>query len=108
VRKGYYSMSIKTQKILKYIPVVNFIIIFYWINAYAKNVTSTFRFLKNLLKVFGIILLINIPRIVLDFLSAPTIVQNIIFILSVYLSLFSWTVIAIKDQEKFISESKNS
>ncbi len=56
-------MKIKTQKILKFIPIANFIILFIWIGAYYKHVTKPSRFIKNLLKMFLAVILITIPRI---------------------------------------------
>ena len=96
-------MSIKHQKILIYIPIANFLIIFFWIGAYYRNKTTPMRFLENLLKMFLALFVINIPRAIIGIIEIPGIVNNVLFFICTYLSLFCMAFIAIRDQEKFFN-----
>ena len=100
-------MSIKTQKIIKYIPIINFIIMFCWINVYCKNVVKPTRFAKNLLKWFAWAIIIHTPRAILSFCNIPDWINTVLFWISVYFTFFSMAVVAIRDQEKFIKENQN-
>lgn len=99
-------MKIKTQKILKFIPIANFIILFIWIGAYYKHVTKPSRFIKNLLKMFLAVILITIPRIAAYKIGAPEFVLQLLLYICTYLSMLIMAMIAIKDQEKLIAEER--
>lgn len=100
-------MSIKKQEILKWIPIVNIVVIAVcWMKAYARNATTNTRFVKNLLKMFLVLIVCNVPRAVLYAFQISDIVHDIAFYVSLYLSLFFISVVAIKDQKRFIEEKK--
>ena len=100
-------MSIEKQEILKWIPVVNIVVIaICWMKTYAKNVTTKTRFIKNLLKMFLVLIVFNVPRAVLYAFQLSDVIYDIAFYVSLYLSLFFISVIAIKDQKRFIEEKK--
>ena len=100
-------MSIEKQEILKWIPVVNIVVIaICWMKTYAKNVTTNTRFIKNLLKMFLVLIVFNVPRAVLYAFQLSDVIYDIAFYVSLYLSLFFISVIAIKDQNRFIEEKK--
>lgn len=99
-------MSIKTQKILKYIPIVNLLVMFIWIGAYSRHISKPSRFNINLLKMFAGMIIINLPRIMANYLGAPEIIIELLFYVATYLSMLCIAHIAIIDQEKFLSEEK--
>ena len=100
-------MSIKSQKIINFIPIINIAIMFVWISFYFKNVMKMKRFLKNVLIIFLGMIIVNIPRIVLNNFIQSDIIQIIVYCVSIYLTLFVIARIAIWDQEKYYAE-KNS
>ena len=73
-------MSIKSQKIVSFIPIVNIVIMFMWISFYFKNVMKMTRFLKNVLIIFLGMIIVNIPRIVLNNFIHSDIINIIIFL----------------------------
>lgn len=99
-------MSIKTQKILKYIPIVNLLIMFFWIGAYYRHITKPSRFIINLLKIFAGIIIINLPRIIAYFLGISEIIIELLYYVATYLTMLCIAHIAIIDQEKFLHEEK--
>ncbi len=99
-------MSIKNQEILKWIPLLNIIIFIFWFKAYAKNVATSTRFVKNLLKMFMVLIIFHVPRAFLYTLQISDVFHDIAFYMSLYLSLLFMSIIAIKDQKKFLEEQK--
>ena len=57
-------MSIKTQKVLMFIPVVNIITIFSWLGLCARESIEPLDYLKELLKTFLYIIAITAMRMV--------------------------------------------
>lgn len=101
-------MSIKTQKKLKYIPIANFIIMFVWISVYFKYRTKMTDFLKNLFKIFGGLLLVNLPRIILSFIGCSDFILSVLYWISLYFSLFLIAHISIKDEERIFAENETT
>lgn len=98
-------MSIKTQKNIKYIPIVNFVVImFCWIKAYAKYSTSVWRVFKPILKVFFVMIIVNIPRFVIEETAISSLSYWVLYYGSLFVMLFVISCILIKDQEKLIQE----
>ena len=91
-----------------FIPVANFLVLFFWIGAYFKNSTKVSRFLKNLIIMFAVAILINTPRIILHFLGASEWVNQVMLFLAIYLMPLGMAFIAIKDQEKFLEQFDKS
>lgn len=99
-------MSIKTQKILRFIPVLNFIVMFIWIGAYRKNETKKARFNISL-KIFGGTVIIQLTRImIVYYLGVSETIYLILLYVSYYLTFLWCANVAIKDQEKFLLEKK--
>lgn len=99
-------MSIKVQKVIKYIPVVNFVVVFFWIKSYAKYSTSVWRIFKPLIKIFFAVTIVNIPRLILAHTLEATVVYWILYYATLYVTLFIIAHITISDQEKLIQESQ--
>lgn len=95
-------MRIEIQKILRWIPIVNFIIIFFTIYFYRKNNISSLRFMKSCLKIMGIVFITSIPRIISFYLRLPLFIQQIFGVGQLLIVLFSWATIGIRDQEEFM------
>lgn len=95
-------MNIKTQKIIKFIPIVNFSVVFCWIGAYAKYPTTISRFLKKLCLIFSVIIILNIPRIFINKFIDDSMILSIITLSFAYVYILLWDIIAIKDEEDII------
>ena len=99
-------MSIVTQKKIKYIPIINFIIMFIWMNKYFQYKTKITSYLRTLLKMFGGLLLMHIPRMILFYLGTPDIILSVLLWISIYFSFFWIAHVAIKDEERLIAENE--
>lgn len=99
-------MNIKTQKIIMFIPLVNFVVVFCWIAAYAKYPTTISRFLKKLCLIFSVIIILNIPRIFIYKFFDNGMVLSIIALIFAYIYILLWDIIAIKDEEDIIKASE--
>lgn len=98
-------LAIKTQKIIRFIPIVNILTVFCWIKMYMNNGFKCTDFLKSLLKIFLIIILINVPRMASHFLFKNETLDQILYWVSVYFSFFGMSVVAVADQEKYLNKS---
>ena len=97
-------MSIKIQKILLFIPVVNFICVFFWLRQISKSGCGTLRFLKDFLKIAAGIAAVWVVwnvfnRFILPREYAPV---NAVFL---YLILFVCSFLAIRSQEKLMQNN---
>lgn len=95
-------MKIKTQKILMWIPIVNFCsIVFYWIYILLTRCTNP---IKRLIKVFFpmvvCVLGIAILNIIVNKIWNQPVVNVIVFYISSYFFLWFISYLVIKDQEK--------
>ena len=98
-------MSIETQKKIKYIPIINFIIMFIWMNKYFQYKTKITSYLRTLLKMFGGLLLMHIPRMILFYLGTPDIILSVLIWISVYFFFF-WIAHAAIKEERLIAENE--
>ncbi len=99
-------MKIKTQKILRFIPIVNFVIMFIWIGMYFKYSTKQSQFIINLLKMFAGIITINIPRFIINKLDGEEILIQLAYYMTVYLTFFWIAYIAVKDQIRIMERQE--
>lgn len=99
-------ISIKKQKIIRFIPIVHIIMPFIMLIAYAKYSTTIRRFLKSLVKIFAVVFLTVIPRLIAFKLNAPEIVEYILGYLQFYVLLLYWGTVGIKDQEEFMRNAE--
>ena len=94
-------MSIKIQKIIKYIPYVNILVLIAWFLFYVKNKLDPKRFfigaLKFILLGLGIYYIPN--EIVIKVVMNETVVTFVTMLL-IYVYMLMVSIIAIKDQEK--------
>ena len=95
-------MSLKTHKILIFIPIVNIFFMFFFIYFYLKSNLPMSRFLKNIFKVFGLLILVNLPEMILNIFFQ--IHSDILFWITAYLCFLSFGLVFVKDEEKYYKE----
>ena len=92
-------MSIKTQKILAFVPIANLIPLYISMIVTLKNPVKLSEIFKEVLKTFAVVILLCIPIIILEFTVESAIVHTIKFYVLIYL-FFSYIVwLAVKEQE---------
>ena len=93
-------MTLKTQKIIMYIPIVQIITFFCWLMYYYKKNLKKSDFFKTLFLIIGWVVVITIPRIILNAIFKNETLDNIVFYIFLYPTLFGISYIAVADQEK--------
>lgn len=103
-------MRIKTQKILRFIPIVNFVTMFCWIYNCYKYHAKISVFLKYLMLMFLSMFALIIPEIIIDTTCSIEWVILIMDLISKYGLMFFVAFFSVKGQEAIISdeEYKNS
>ncbi len=101
-------MSIKLQKIIMYIPLVNIITVFCLLGVYKKNVLETSRFIKFILLVFLLEFIITIPEIILSGVCDIIILNDIVHWITTYFNFFAYAFLAVREQEKILKEKEES
>ncbi len=99
-------MSIRTQKFLRFIPIVNFVTVFFWLHAYMVNDTNKVNFLKTGLKMVLSYFIVNTPHMVLSVLYGNPWWVNAVNWIGIWGSTFLVSYFAVKDQER-IKDEKN-
>ena len=95
-------MSIKTQKIIRFIPLINLVTMFLWTKSCLVNVVKIKDYIKDMFKIFVSIMLIVIARIFITHVINNQIVTNVLTYISVYLFTLSMSNVAVKAQEKML------
>ena len=93
-------MKLYYQKIIRFIPLAQFLTVLCWINMYRTNNLNYSNWIKAFLKMIFIILMINVPRIILHFIFESESLDIIVFYLTLYPTFFSVSHIAVRDQER--------
>lgn len=103
-------ISLKKQKVIKYIPIIQFITLFCWGRYYRKNNLKYSDYFKTFIKMVVFLLVINIPRMILHFVFNSDLLDNVMFYLSVYPCFLGLATIAVLDQEQHerILKSQNA
>lgn len=98
-------MSIEKQNMLKFIPIVNFLTVFFWIKlCYEKNVKKT-RFLGDLMVMFACGIIYSIIQILMNYFIPFPMLMGIVTCISVYLLLLAISWLAVHAQIKILRES---
>ncbi len=97
-------MSIQTQKILMFIPIINLIVFCMYPVALLHKGTTVKQILIAELQFIGIVAAINIPRLILLSFNLPEIANTILFLVSAYLTLFAIAFFSVKKQEQLAQE----
>lgn len=92
-------MTLKKQKIFKFIPIIQLITIFFWLKYYITKKVPCTDFVKSLLKIFAILLFIHIPRIIMHFIFKNNILDNIFYYVSLYPTFLGIASVVVNDQE---------
>ena len=90
-----------------FIPIVNMINVFMWIIAVITRSINLKRFFITLLKCFGLLIVINILRLILYYLVDSAIAHNIVLVCATYLSFFVFSYLAVKDQIQIEKERED-
>ena len=97
-------MSIKTQKIIRFIPFVNLLFIaIQWLLFYHRNVVpnKTKRIIGNLLIAAIACLILMIIEIILDSIFDYVFLETIINLLVSFADMYIFSSVLIRDQEKY-------
>ena len=88
------------QNVLKYIPIIQLITIFYWIKGYVSNNLKWKDFAKSFFLMFFVMLLIHIPRMIISFVFENEMLNDLLFNISLYPTFLGVSLIAVADQKK--------
>ena len=100
-------MSIKTQKIIRFIPFINLLFIaIQWILFYKRNLipNKIRRIIGNLLIAAAACLVLMILEIVLDVIFESSLLDTIVNLLVSFADMYIFSSVLIYDQEKFYEE----
>lgn len=90
-------MKREKVEILKYIPIVNiFVLIYLIIYIFSKNKIDTKKFLSYLIKTFILIIIITIPRIVINRVFNNETLDLIIFYIYIWIYFIVFNLIVLK------------
>lgn len=99
-------MSIKTQKILRFIPIINIITYYYWLRLCFKKPVRMKTFLADLLRIFLGILIITIIRIVISRILKSETIDLIVTNISIYFYLLVIAWFSVRAQEKILEKER--
>ena len=95
-------MSVEKQQFLKYIPIANFLTVFFWVQlCYKMNVKHS-QFLGELLKMFVCVIGYAVIQIVMTTVCPFPILTAIVTCASVYAFLFSISWLSIRAQIRIL------
>jgi len=95
-------MSIKKQRIILFIPILNLLNAFFWIYACSKYNVGIFQFIKRVAFVFLLLFVVSIPEIIIDNICEISIICSIADFVFLYLRLFLISLVAVKHQETIL------
>ena len=93
-------MSIEKQKILRFIPVINFITAAFWVDLVMKNKIPMTAIFRPLIKSMICVVVFLIPRIILDRMLDDVLINTIVFYVATYLTDLAIAFIFVDDQIK--------
>jgi len=105
--------KMKTKKIILFIPLLNFILLFLWMMVYPKThkknkqFSSTFfqrKFFQGLICIFGIAFCVTIPIAVLVYVNVSELAFQIIGYINVYFLGFFLGLFCIKNEINLLKE----
>lgn len=99
-------MSIKSQKILRFIPVVNILTMFAWIRICSIKSIKPFDFVKELAKMFLLFFIITAMRMACSLVFKNEMLDHILLYVSIYFYFLSMSWISVRSQEKILSKSE--
>ena len=93
-------MSIEKQKIIRFIPVVNFITAVFWIDLVIKNKIPMKAIIRPLIKSMICVVVFNVPRMMLITVIDDVLINTILFYVATYLTDLAIAFIFVDDQIK--------
>lgn len=99
-------MSIKTQKTLRFIPIINLVTMFCWVYLQYKMQGSIPRFIKYCFIMIGSVVLVAVSRILVYELCNNDIIVNVVYYVSLYAQFYVMAFVAVKAQEKILENNK--
>ena len=97
-------MSIKAQKIIRFIPMVNLLTVIFWIKLVLDQKIAVNRIFKPMIKVFLSVIVILIPRVIIAKVVDSFWIDTIAFYLSTYLVDLAIAFIFVDDQIKLLEQ----
>ena len=99
-------MSLKIQKKLRFIPVINLISLFCYGKLTWRVSVKMSDHISTIFKMFGILILINFPRLLLLDVCKNEMVNTVILWVSAYLSSLTVSLVSIEGQEKILGKDE--
>ena len=96
-------MSIKHQKIIRFIPIVNLVTVIFWIRMVLLSKKERMSIFTPLLKAFLCIMVITIVRLLIYNITDTDLLTNIVTWVSFYLYDLSLALVFVREQEKNIN-----
>ncbi len=93
-------VNIKIQKVIMFIPIVNFFLIFVWLKYISNNNLGSRYFVKVGLKIILMVAIVSIIFGLLDSLVKNIFFSGFISWMEIYITLFLISFIVVKEQEK--------
>lgn len=100
-------MSIKMQKIIRFIPIINMITMFCWIKACSIYSIKPSWFLKELLKMFLGFIIITVIRIFITYTWQNDFIDGIATIIAGYFYFLVMALVSVRAQEKILKNEDN-
>ena len=98
-------MSIQTQKIIRFIPIVNLITLVLLCIKYLSKPLKDTNFFKVMLIMAGIVIGVNIPRMILVLIFDNVTLSHITYCISLYATTLGISWVAVAEQEKMENEN---
>lgn len=94
-------MTIKTQKFIRFIPVVNLITVIFWFKMIIDQKLSATYVFKPMIKVLIAVIIITIPRVIVYNLFDWLWVHILVSLVSAYLYDVALAWVFVREQEKY-------
>lgn len=93
-------MTIKTQKIIRFIPIINLITVIFWIKKIFDKKLSVNYCFKTMFKAFAMIMIVAIVEIIFSSIVDVLWLTSIVSMVEVYLYSLILSFIFVDEQEK--------
>lgn len=96
-------MSIKVQKIILFIPIINIVTAFSWCALLSKRTVSINERAKTVFKIALAMIAVTAVRLIFIYAVENVVVNQIVLACSIYFYFFSMSYFCVKSQEKILS-----
>ena len=101
-------MSLKIQKFILFIPIINFVTVFCFLAMCFKKGIGFKEYLTILLKLFGTVIALTIPRMVVSFTCDNYMLNQILLWVTIYFYFFAISWILIRAQENLYAKGRKT